>query len=236
VDEIRRAGERAERITQQLLTFSRKQVFAPEGRRAERRGPPRWGILLVRILGEDIELVTVLDAKDDRVNVDPGQIEQVVVNLAVNGTRCDARRRTAHDLDAQRRARSGLCDRHVDVNPGAYVLVSVSDTGTGMGPDTLANIFEPFFTTKASKGTRPRTLDGARDREAGRRACRRLQRDRARERVQGVLPRVHAPLGVPATPAQVAPPRGAARRSCSWRTTPPSASSYGRCSKRAGTR
>jgi two-component system, cell cycle sensor histidine kinase and response regulator CckA len=145
--EIRNAGERAAALTRQLLAFSRKQVLQPELldlnlvlMNAEK--------MLRRIIGEDVDLVLVRAPALGLVQADPGQVEQVIMNLAVNAR--DAMPKggkltfeTADvELDAEYAA------RHGGVAPGHYVMMAASDTGTGMDQQTMARVFEPFFTTK----------------------------------------------------------------------------------------
>jgi two-component system cell cycle sensor histidine kinase/response regulator CckA len=149
LDEVRGAGQRAAALTQQLLAFSRRQVMRPQVldlngflREAER--------LLRRLIGEDVRLVTVLDAALGKVKADPGQVNQVILNLAVNAR--DAMPgggqltiETANvDIDAESAA------TQVGSRPGRYVRLSVSDTGAGMDVETRRHLFEPFFTTKAA--------------------------------------------------------------------------------------
>src|SRR5213082_2956893 len=153
IEEIRTAAERAAGLTRQLLAFSRKQV---RQMRTLDLNELLTDIhkLLRRLLREDIDMVTKLDPRLGAVRADSGQLEQVVVNLAVNardampgGGRLTIETRNAELDEAYTR-------EHVPVRPGRYVMFALSDTGTGMSPETMAHVFEPFFTTKeAGKGT-----------------------------------------------------------------------------------
>jgi len=153
VDEIHRAADRAAALTQQLLAFSRRQVLQPRVVDVNAL-VSNVEKLLRRLLGEDVLLATVLATDVGRVRADPGQMEQVLVNLAVNardampeGGRLTLETRNV-DLDAAYAA------EHRTVAPGPYVVLAVSDTGTGMSTETQSHIFEPFFTTKeVGKGT-----------------------------------------------------------------------------------
>jgi hypothetical protein len=152
VDEIRRAAERATGLTQQLLTFSRKQVLSP--RPVSLNGVVEgMSDMLRRLLGEDVELTVKLAPGIGTTRVDPGQIEQVVMNLAVNA-------RDAMPEGGALSIETGAMDlaepsaRRRALEPGPYVTLEVSDTGLGMDADTQARLFEPFFTTKEpGKGT-----------------------------------------------------------------------------------
>ncbi len=153
VEEVKKAGERASRLTRQLLTFSRRQVTTPQALDLN-EVVGELQKLLGRVINEDVRLVIVAGHPLDRMKADAGQIEQLIVNLAVNAR--DAmpqggtlKVETANiDLDDQ------FVRRHAGAIPGRYVALSVQDTGCGMTNDVLAHVFEPFFTTKpAGKGT-----------------------------------------------------------------------------------
>ena len=147
VEQIRKAAERASALTRQLLAFSRQQVL--ETRILNLNLIVEDMVkMLPRLLGEDIELHASLDPGLGAVKADQGQIEQVLLNLAVNAR--DAMPGGGQLAISTGRVRfdSDLALKHPSMKPGDYVLLSVSDTGTGMDEQTQAHIFEPFFTTK----------------------------------------------------------------------------------------
>jgi len=153
IEHIRSAGERAASLTRQLLAFSRKQVLEP---RVVNLNDILLGMdhLLRRLIGEDIELVRHADPSLGLVKVDPGQMEQVVMNLAVN-----ARDAMPHGGKLTLEASNLVLQPETSSNPmgskpGEYVVLTISDTGSGMDQATQKHIFEPFFTTKEpGKGT-----------------------------------------------------------------------------------
>ncbi len=153
VEEIRTAGKRAAALTRQLLAFSRKQVL--QLRLLDVNDVLKeLDKMLRRLIGEDIELALDLAADLGTVKADPGQIEQVVVNLVVNAR--DAMPKGGRISIQTKNVELGpsFVKTHIDVTPGPHAMLAVSDTGTGMDQATLSHLFEPFFTTKErGKGT-----------------------------------------------------------------------------------
>jgi len=152
-DEIQKAGQRAATLTQQLLAFSRKQVLEPKildlnvvVTDIEK--------MLRRLIGEDIELKITASPELGRVKADRGQIEQVVLNLAVNARDAMPRGGKLKIETANAELTEKDAKRHRYVVPGQYVMLQISDTGCGMDEELQSHIFEPFFTTKEKgKGT-----------------------------------------------------------------------------------
>jgi len=153
LQQIRRSAERGGALTHQLLAFSRRQPL--EARTLHINALVlQLEKMLRRLIGEDIELVTIAAASEDVVEADGGRLEQVIMNVAVNardampdGGKLTIETGTIH-LD------ESFTARQLGVSPGRYVTISVIDTGVGMNDETLSHVFEPFFTTKgAGRGT-----------------------------------------------------------------------------------
>ncbi len=147
VQEVGAAGERARDLTRQLLAFARRQVIAPV--------PLDLGVLvrsseklLRRVMGEDVELVVALEPGAWPVRCDPGQIEQVVLNLAVNARDAMPRGGVLTLETRNVEVKEGATPTDSGIRPGSYARLSIRDSGEGMSPEVKAHVFEPFFTTK----------------------------------------------------------------------------------------
>jgi signal transduction histidine kinase len=157
VAQILNAAQRASALTRQLLAFSRKQVLQPRVLDLN-QVVAGMDTMLRRLIGEDIELKTRFREPLGTVRADPGQIEQVLMNLVVNAR--DAIQGLGKGPGtivvgtAEAHLDAAYVALHPQARPGPHVVLSVSDTGEGMDKETLARIFEPFFTTKpVGKGT-----------------------------------------------------------------------------------
>lgn len=151
--EILRAAERASSLTGQLLAFSRKQFLQPRVLQLN-EVVQKMEKMLRRLIGEDVELSTAFDAALGRVQADPSQIEQVILNLAVNARDAMPRggKLTIKTANITVDQKSSFRNRVLE--PGEYVMLAISDNGLGMTDDVKAHLFEPFFTTKGlGKGT-----------------------------------------------------------------------------------
>jgi PAS domain S-box-containing protein len=151
--EIEKAGQRAASLTKQLLAFSRQQVLSTSVLSLNSLAADMES-MLPRLLGEDIAVSMNLDPDLDSVKADPSQIEQVIMNLAVNARDAMPTGGKLHIRTANVEMDQTYTRSHPGSRPGNYVLLAMTDTGIGMDPGTLAHIFEPFFTTKeVGKGT-----------------------------------------------------------------------------------
>jgi PAS domain S-box-containing protein len=151
--QIKSAAERAASITRQLLAFSRKQVLSP---RVLNLNDSMLNLdsLLRRLIGEDIEVLTMPAADLGSVKADPGQIEQVLMNLALNARDAMPHGGKLTFETSNEQLDGTYAHDHQPIDPGRYALLAVSDTGIGMSPEVQQRIFEPFFTTKeVGKGT-----------------------------------------------------------------------------------
>ena len=150
--EIASAAERASSLTRQLLAFSRKQMLAPKILDLNSVVTENLK-MLTRMIGEDIDLVMVPDAHLGTVRADSGQVEQVIMNLAVNARDAMPSGGKLTIETSNVALEEDYARFHAPLRPGQYVMLAISDTGAGMDAETQAHIFEPFFTTKGPKGT-----------------------------------------------------------------------------------
>ena len=153
IERIEDASERASTLVRQLLAFSRRQVLQPK---LVDLNSIVLGLdkLLRRLMDEDVQMATLPGKTIGTIKADPGQVEQVIMNLVMNARDAMPKggRLTLETSDVELDA--AYASEHVSVRPGRYVMLAVSDTGVGMSADTVAHIFEPFYTTKESgRGT-----------------------------------------------------------------------------------
>jgi len=150
--EISSASERATSLTRQLLAFSRKQMLTPKV--IDLNGVVTENLkMLTRLIGEDIDLVMIPASELGPVKADPGQIEQVIMNLAVNARDAMPHGGRLTIETANVTLDEAYARMHAPVQPGDYTMLAITDTGVGMDNETQSRIFEPFFTTKGMKGT-----------------------------------------------------------------------------------
>ncbi|HUE22506.1 MAG TPA: response regulator [Bryobacteraceae bacterium] len=153
LQEIQRAAERGGALTHQLLAFSRGQPFTARTVQLNTL-IVRMQKMLSRLIGEDIELIAVAAAEPATIRTDPGQLEQVVMNLVVNARDAMPGGGKLVIETANAQVDQTYAGPNVDLKPGSYIVLAISDTGMGMDPETVTHLFEPFFTTKApGKGT-----------------------------------------------------------------------------------
>ena len=153
IEEIKKAGDRSAELTYQLLAFSRQQILQPQVVNLN-HVITDTSTMLQRLIGEDIQLINILSPKTGQVKIDPGQLSQIIMNLAVNAR--DAMPQGGKlTLETSNVFLDEVYARqHANVLPGAYIKLGVSDNGAGMDAGTQLRIFEPFFTTKEiGKGT-----------------------------------------------------------------------------------
>jgi len=145
--EIEKAGQRAASLTRQLLAFSRQQVLTPSVLSLNSLVSDMEK-MLPRLLGEDINVSLSLDSELGNVKADQSQIEQVIMNLAVNARDAMPSGGDLHIQTANIEMDNAFTRDHPGSKAGSYVMLAIADSGTGMSPETIAHIFEPFFTTK----------------------------------------------------------------------------------------
>ena len=147
LDDVNEAAKRAAELTHQLLAFSRKQIIKP---RVINLNDLIRDLhkMLVRIIGEDLELKTIPQTDLGFIKADPGQIEQVIINLSINARDAmpDGGKLTIETAEVS--LDEDYCKTNLNVEPGDHVMLAVSDNGTGMDEETRKNIFDPFYTTK----------------------------------------------------------------------------------------
>jgi two-component system, cell cycle sensor histidine kinase and response regulator CckA len=153
IDNIRKAAERGATLTRQLLAFSRRQPIKPQILDLNER-LKEVSRLVRPLMGDDVKITVALGSSPAIIEADPGQIDQIILNLAVNSRDAMPRGGKLILETAVRDLDRGFADLHPPLTAGRFVMLAVSDTGVGIEQETIAHIFEPFFTTKESgKGT-----------------------------------------------------------------------------------
>ncbi len=153
IREIKHAANMAAELTKKLLYFSKKQRIRPERINLNRILSEMDGILR-RLLGEELEFTTVIDPRLCMIKADPSQIEQVIMNLAVNARDAMPKGGKLIIKTKHEEIHAGVENHDIELTAGSYVMLSIEDTGLGMDPETKSHIFEPFFSTKPKdKGT-----------------------------------------------------------------------------------
>ncbi len=153
LEQIKTAGRRATRLTAQLLAFSRKQIIQPKIINLNQIIAEHMK-MLGRLLGEDIEIATLLKANLANVKADPGQIEQIIMNITINARDAMPYGGKMTIETDQAAFDENYVRQHLGAEPGRFVMLAISDTGVGMDEAVRARIFEPFFTTKGrDRGT-----------------------------------------------------------------------------------
>jgi PAS domain S-box-containing protein len=151
--QIKKATEQATLLTRQLLAFSRKQVLQPRVLNLNTI-VTNMETMLRRLIGEDIELITILQEELGQIKADPGQMEQVIMNLAINARDAMPTGGKMTIETARVKLDETYARQHIGAKPGSYVMIAITDTGHGMDAEIKSHIFEPFFTTKEpGKGT-----------------------------------------------------------------------------------
>jgi len=147
LEEIGKAGQRATRLTQQLVAFGRKQILQPQVMDLNSI-VSNMDKMLRRLIGDDIELVTILGNRLGRVKADPGQIEQVIVNLVLNARDAMPKGGRITIETANAKLDASVTWKHRDIPDGPYSTLVIRDSGIGMDEETKLHLFEPYFTTK----------------------------------------------------------------------------------------
>jgi PAS domain S-box-containing protein len=206
VTRVLNSGQRAVKLVSQLLAFSRKQIIRPQVLDLNAR-VAEMGSMLRHIIGEDILLVTVLAPDLWPIKADPAQLEQVIVNLVVNARDAMPSGGKLTIETANVALDTAYAANHLEVLPGEYALLAISDTGIGMSPEVMSHLFEPYFTTKGvgkGSGLGLATVFGIVKQNGGHISC--YSEEGVGTTFKIYLPRVHAATpGCEATAEAVGP-------------------------------